>query len=423
MNFDPNELFYSMVGIYTAKKNPNNKITICNEGSSRSSKTWDFIHLLVLIFDHNRNKGLECYVLRNTLVDCRDFTYKEFEKCLSIIGVWQSVKKKESPKPYINLFGNHIYFRGLDEDKEAPPSDILFVNEALEVERKKKLKGWFMRCRKLQVLDWNPKFTQHWAFDMEGSPNTFFTHSTYKNNKHLEQSVIDEIESYCPWHFDDLDLTVKERRPHPTNIKNGTADDYQWGVYGEGIRTAPEGLIFQYVNYIDEWPIDIAPVRGLDFGFTTDPSALVNVGENKTDIFLELLMYEPTETSNEIDLYCQEKAISKHVPCTADSSDKYTGENKGTVEMVKELKTKGWNIYKVSKTKSIMFWINKMKEKRINIINNELVHHAKKEQQNYRLKTVNGIAVNQPADGYDHFWDACRYGYMSLNQGNRNAFW
>lgn len=422
MIFDPNELFYTMVGIYTDNKVSKNKITICNEGGSRSSKTWDFIHFLVMFYDHNRGKGLETYILRNTLVDCRDFTYKEFEKCLTKIGVMSEVKKKESPKPYMNLFGNHIYFRGLDEDKEAPPSDIIFVNEALEVETRRKLKGWFMRCRKLQVLDWNPKFSQHWCFDLEGNPNTFFTYSTYKNNKHLEVSVVNEIESYCPWHLDDLHLPKEKRRSHPFNIKNGTADDYQWGVYGEGKRTAPEGLIFKNVRYIDEWPIDVSPIHAMDFGFTVDPTAFGRVGENKTDIFAELLLYEPTETSAEISEYVKQKRINKRIPCTADSSDKYTGENKGTVEMVKELKLEGWNISKVRKTNSIMFWIGKMKKKRINIVKNELYHYVKKEQENYRLKTINGIAINQPIDKYNHAWDMIRYGYMALNQNN-NSMW
>ena len=129
-----------------------------------------------------------------------------------------------------------------------------------------------MRCRKLMVLDWNPKYTQHWCFKLEGQANVHFTHSTYRNNKHLEQSVINKIESYCPWNFDDLELPEKKRRPHPDNVRLGTEDAYRWSVYGEGIRCAPEGLIFKNVVYDDMWPENIAPVLGLDFGFTVDPS-------------------------------------------------------------------------------------------------------------------------------------------------------
>lgn len=367
-----------------------------------SSKTWDFFHFLVLYCDHNRNKHNEIYILRETLVNCRDFTLKEFKKCLISIGIWDENCFTGSPKPYYNLFGNDVYFRGLDDSAEGYPSDVLFINEALENQNKEKISTLRMRCRKLIVMDWNPKYTQHWCFDLEGQPNTFFTHSTYLNNKHLQKSVIQEIESYNP--------NTKE------NIINGTADDYRWKVYGLGLRAAPEGLIFQNVNYIDKWPVNIAPVHGLDFGFTTDPSALVKVGENKTDIFLELLLYEPTETPAIIHEYCLAKGINYKTPCQADSSDKYTDENKGTVEMVLGLRNIGWlNIKKVAKTKSVMYWLGKMKEKKINIVKNELYHLARKEQENYSMKTVNGIAINQPIDDFNHFWDASRYGYMALS--------
>ena len=380
-----------------------------------SSKTWDFFHFLVFYCDHNRNAHNEIYILRETLVNCRDFTLKEFKNCLTVMNIWNESNYVGSPKPYYNLFGNDVYFRGLDDSSEGYPSDILFINEALENQNKEKIDGLRMRCRKLIVMDWNPKYTQHWCFQLEGQPNTFFTHSTYQNNKHLRKSVIKEIESYEPTHPEDRHLPEKKRRPHPTNIKFGTADDYRWRVYGLGLRTAPEGIIFKYVNYISEWPDDLDPILGLDFGFTVDPSALVNVAETSTDIYLKLLMYEPTENPTLINDYAIAQDIDITIPCIADSSDKYTGENKGTVEMVKGLQNLGWNISKVSKTKSIMYWLNEMKTKRINVIENTLSHYLKTEFENYRLKTVNGIAINQPVDGFDHAISAGRYGYMGLN--------
>jgi len=406
-----------MANFFAENYSHENKVTICNEGSSRSSKTWDAFHFIVAYCDHNRDKKKEIYILRNTLVDCRDFTFKEFEKVLNVIGIWDDSKKKESPKPYYNLFGNHIYFRGLDQEKEAPPSDIIFVNESLEIDTRKKLKGWFMRCRVAQILDWNPKYTDHWCFKMEGQPNTLFTHSTYKDNKHLQVSVIKEIESYCPWNFKDLHLPEKERRPHLENIKNTTADRYQWEVYGEGKRSAPEGLIFPYVKYIDKFP-DIAHIYCQDFGFTVDPSALVKYAEDAANIYVELLLYKPMETSEELSEYYIEIAITNEDIIIADSSDKYTSETKGAIEMVKDMRNHGWTMRKVSKTKSVIFWLLSMKKKKINIVINELSPFARTEQENYRMKEIHGIKINQPIDKFNHFWDATRYGHMSHNQNN-----
>ena len=388
-----------------------------------SSKTFDTFHFIYTFCDHNRGKGNDIYILRNVLKDCREFTYKDFKSCMKdIIGVKEPdiTYMKENQEPTVTLFGNNIYFRGLNDEanQEGYPSDIVFYNEMLEIQVKSKIAGIMMRCRKLTIGDWNPKFTQHWVFDLEKRPNAFFTRTNYRQNKHLQKSVKNEIESYYPWLIEDMHLPEKDRRPNLVNIKNGTADKFRALVYGEGIRAAQEGLIFSNVRYIDEWPIDISPVHGLDFGFTTDPSALTRVGENETDIFIELLLYEPTETSDEINEYVRVKQINKSLPCEADSSDKYTGENKGTVEMVKELKLKGWRIRKVSKTKSVMFWLTKMKKKRITFINNELVDFAKKEAENYKMKMVQGIAINQPEDKFNHMWDSARYAYMSLHSNN-----
>jgi len=399
MNFDPNPLFYEMVKIYLKNNHLPDKIIICNEGSSRSSKTWDFFHFLVMYCRNNIGENNEIYILRETLADCKDYTFKEFKKCLNVIGIWDDECYKQPQKPNYNLFGNQIMFRGLDDSSEGYPSDILFINEALENQNKEKVDGLDMRCRKLMVMDWNPKYTQHWCFDLEGQPNVHFTHSTYKNNKHLEQSVINKIESY---------------EPTPENINAGTADEYRWKVYGLGIRSAPEGIIFPYVTYIDSFP-DIGYSYGMDFGFTTDPTSLVKYAENSNNIWIELLLYEPTENAELIHNYALTKGINIKIPTTADSSDKYTGENKGTVEMVRDLRRKGWAISKVNKTKSIMYWLTSMKTKKIHIVKNNLYSFAKKEQENYRMKLINGIAINQPIDKFNHMWDSARYAHIANN--------
>ena len=108
------------------------------------------------------------------------------------------------------------------------------------------------------------------------------------------------------------------------------------------------------------------------------------------------------------------------MPITADSSDKHTSEKHGTIEMVRSLKNLGWQIKKVSKTKSVMFWVNSMKKKKINIVDNDLYIYAKKEVENYRMKMINGIAINQPVDDFNHFWDASRYAHMAEHSNSSN---
>ncbi len=411
MNFDPNILFYEMVRIYKDNSNKEDKVTICNEGSTRSSKTWDFFHFLVMYCENNKNKELEIYILRETLADCKDYTFKEFQKCLKIIGIWDDNNYKNPQKPYYNLYGNNVFFRGLDDSSEGYPSDIYFVNEALENQKKEKIEGIDMRCRRLAVMDWNPKYTDHWCFDLEGQSNVHFTHSNYKNNKHLEQAIINKIESYCPWNLEDLELKEKDRRPNYDNIEKGTSDKYRWLVYGEGIRSAPEGLIFQNVEWIDEFP-DIDYWYGLDFGFTNDPTSLVRFTMRGKNIYLEPLLYQPIDNPLLLHEILVSLGIEKYKPIVADSSDRYASD-RGAVEMVKDLKAYNWSISKVSKRKTLVHWINKMKEYKINIVKNELYRDIKKEQENYKWREVSGKQVNIPVDAFNHFWDASRYALIN----------
>jgi len=188
-----------------------------------------------------------------------------------------------------------------------------------------------------------------------------------------------------------------------------------WRVYGLGLRMSPLGLIFKNIDWIDSFPEGIHFDYGIDFGFTTDPTAITKNAETDTDIWIEPLSYEPMETPEIIFEYMKSKGIDYKKPITADSSDKYTGENKGTVEMVKGLKGKGVNIAKVDKTKSVMFWLMSMKQKRIHIVRNEFYSQMKKEQENYKMREINGIAINQPIDSYNHFWDSARYRHMAFN--------
>ena len=177
-----------------------------------------------------------------------------------------------------------------------------------------------------------------------------------------------------------------------------------------------KGVIFPYVEWIETFPEDKAAIYPNDFGFTTDPNVLGKYAEDEFNIWIEPLSYEPIETPKELALLLESLGIEKEAIIPCDSADKYTGENKGTVEMVKGLKKEGFiNAYKISKTKSVMFWLNSMKTKKIHIVKNHLYKQALKEQQNYRMKEINGIAINQPIDKWNHIWDQARYGHIAHN--------
>ena len=381
MIFDPNILFFKMHQYYEVHKNDSEKVIFCNEGSSRSSKTWDFIHFVVWYCDHHRGQNKDIYFLRDTLINCRDFTLKEVQKCFSAIGI--PFNPTFYPKPYLNLWGNNIYFRGLDDEKnmEGFPSDISFVNEALDVNLEQII-GILMRCVDVFAMDWNPKVSDHWAFNFEKRPNCLFTHSTFKDNKHLPISVIREIESYDP--------------SNPENINNGTADDYRWKVYGLGERCAPSGLIFPNVTWIDEFPQSVERIfYGLDFGYTQDPSALVKIGVNFRNIYLQNMLYLPVDNAITLANDYLIHVLPKDVICWCDSS---------APGMIGDLRALGFLTVGIEKFPGCVTYRNDVvKRYKIHIVRDP---NFRKEQENYRYRVIQGITLNEPIDKYNHLWDA-----------------
>jgi len=377
------------------------------EGGSRSRKTWSVIEFLIW---YSQQKSGVINILKETFSSFRTTLNNDFKKQFQEYGLNTPFDYAQEIRTF-NLLRSKVNQIGADKISKqlGATSSVFWINEGLEITQEY-FDQFEQRCQEFFIIDYNPYYTQHWIFEkVITREDVYFVQSTLFDNPYVPANEKRKILSYEPTHPDDRKLPKEKRRPHPKNIKNGTADDFMWEVYGLGIRAAQKGIIFQSVTWIDEFP-DVGHWYGLDFGFTNDPSALVKVAIQGKNLYLELLIYEPTETSLTLDMLMKDKEVEKWKPITADSSDKYTGENKGTVEMVRDLKKKGWKISKVRKTKSIVYWIGRMKEYKIHVVKNK---HATIEQESYKWKEVNGIRINQPIDKFDHFWSAARYGFMS----------
>ena len=394
MIFQPNALFFKMAEL--VKDRPKeDKLIIINEGGSRSSKTWDAIALLVWLCDHNRHLKLDIYLFRDTLVNCKEYLLKDFEACLSVMGIYrESNMRDKNGKPNYTLFGQTLKFRGLDDQKveikESTGSDILFFNEVLSGCDKERVESYIMRCRMLVLADFNPKYTDHWLFNYEKRSNCTFIRSTYKNNRHLEPSIIKGIEEY---------------EPTPENIANGTADLFRWKVYGLGERANREGLVFPNVTWIDSFPDDIEEIGfGMDFGIAHN-TALVKVGvrrkPEKSDLYIEKLFYAPTENSTIIGQMInslKEKHKIEFIWCDNNQPG-----------WVSDLRN-NFNISALLTKKfpgSRKYWIDTMNRFNIHIVKDV---DMRKEQENFCYRVVDGITLSETIDKYDDGLSAAGYG-------------
>jgi len=405
------------------------------EGSSRSGKTWSGVDIIIwLCLFVEKNCTINIY--RETYNEFKTTLYDDFKRRLDDYGLPNPFHRAKEVKSF-KINGSTIYFLG--DGKHGGGCDYAFFNEMMFI-RQEVFDQVELRCRKFWWADYNPSVTDHWFFDkVLCRPDVAFLRTTYLNNKHISSGEKNKILSWEPWKpgsyivkdavilcYNAISKKVEpisktnQPPPHPTNITNGTADEFNWKVYGLGLRGAMKGVIFPYVEWIEMFPEDKAPIYPIDFGFTTDPNVLGKYAEDEYNIWYEPLTYEPIETPGELAAVLEANGIDKQAIIPCDSADKYTGENKGTVEMVRGLKIEGFeNAYKISKTKSVMFWLNSMKTKKIHIVKNHLYQQALKEQQNYRMREINGIAINQPIDNFNHIWDDMRYGHIAYNSQSK----
>lgn len=377
---------------------PDNKVIIGYEGSSRSSKTHSILQYLLLYSQHNASKEKTIRIFRDDRVNCMGSVYEDFTERLKAAGQYdERFLRKSAPTTY-HHFGNRFIFMGLDDAAKlhGPKQSIAYFNEALDID-----KGAFQqvnqRTTELTILDWNPKTTIHWVYDLEKRDNSIFLHATYRDNAFIPKANYDDIMAYCPWNMQDLHLPKKDRRPHTVNIENGTADEYMWEVYGMGIRASHSGLVYPDVTWIDEFPSDVEDIGyGIDFGHTNHPTAIVKGGRNGNNLYFELKFYIPEDDINT--LYTVLSGILNGSMIVADSAEP---------GLISDLRHKGIKILAANKFNgSVLYGIDLIKSYKIHIVRNL---SARKEQENYVWRTIGGIPLNEPVKAFDDFWDACRY--------------
>ena len=389
----------------------------CLEGSGGSGKTYDVLQFIIYYCEIHANKNKDILVTRESYAECKKTVLKDFIKILKSYGLYDQKCHRESHPQQYTYKGNTISFSGLDDSSaHGDRRDFIYFNELLLSDDDKAYKQLQGRCAELFIADWNPLYTIHWAYDqLLDRPDVKLFKSTFRTNPYLPLGERNEKLGY---------------EPTPENIKNGTADEFMWRVYGLGERAAREGVIFKYVNYIPEFPENVDYWYGLDFGYTSDQTSLakIYIDHDKKELYAECLMYECTENPMLINDYFNSIEIEKFVPITADSSDKYISQAKGAVEFVKDLKAFGWNISKVSKSKDRYYWIGIAKQYKMFIVASPqrpvLAQATKREFENFMWRTINGIQVNQPVDKFDHFITAMLYGMMGNKQTQRrNRAW
>lgn len=277
--------------------------------------------------------------------------------------------------------GSKIEFFSLDMPHKVrgPRRDRLFINEANNIP-KETFDQLEVRTRDEIWLDWNPTNEFWWYTDIMPTMDVDFLVLTYKDNEGLPQSIVESIES-----------------------RKGNKN--WWRVYGEGQLGEVEGMIFTNWRIIDEIPHEARlERRGLDFGYTVDPSALIDIYVYNGGFIFDERLYQKGMSNKQIADFTKNLDQAQTL-VIADSSEP---------KSIDEISSYGVNVLPAQKGPgSVNQGIQYVQDQQISVTKNSV--NLIREKRNYMWKTdKDGKIMNVPEDMWNHGMDAVRYGMESL---------
>ncbi len=349
------------------------------QGSARSGKTYNVMIWLILYA--LRVPHIKISVVRATLPALKGSVLEDFNTIMHQLGVYNDRHFNKTDLVYWFRSCSTIeFFSASDEQRlRGRKRDILFVNEANELSaiQFQQLK---MRTSRLTIIDYNPSFSEeHWiAKDFNRDPRTYHFVSTYRDNPFLEQTIIDEIES----------LQQKNKS--------------LWQIFGEGKMAQIEGLVFTNVETIDTLPDHIKRTFiGIDFGFTNDPTAIVEVAFDRQALYISEVCYRTQMLQQDIIRVLKQHPRTKVISESADP------------RLIEEIYRAGIDIHAVKKYPgSIEAGVAWMLQHPIRVTAHST--NVLKELHNYVYsQDKEGKLLNTPVDAYNHAIDATRYVCMT----------
>ena len=350
------------------------------QGGTSAGKTFGI--LPILIDKAARHSGLEISVVAETIPHLRRGALKDFLKIMRWTNRYVDANFNKSLLRYEFANGSVIEFFSADDASKLRGArrDVLYINECNNVTFES-YNELAIRTKKEVYLDFNPA-NEFWVHtELKDEQDSDFIILTYLDNEALDQSIIDQIEKN------------KEKAKTSEYWRNW------WNVYGLGLVGSLEGVVFNNWKIVDTIPNEARLIGiGLDFGYSVDPTAIVEVYQYNGQRIVNEKVYRTGMLNSDI-----AKELPKHVVVYADSAEP---------KSIEEIRRQGITIKGVTKGKdSINYGIDVMQRQDYLVTANST--NLIKELRGYLWDTdKTGVRLNKPAGGNDHIIDALRYHEM-----------
>ena len=276
-------------------------------GGAGSGKSYSISQKILLRCLNEKIKVLVCRRYGTTI---RNTCFSLFKEIINKWKLTPYIKIRETDFNISFPNGSEIIFMGLDEEtKLLSLNDIgtIFIEEAFEVP-KNIVEQLNLRMRGRNphqqiIMAWNPISQNHWLYDfsvVNPPENSFFIHSTYKDNPFLSSEYIASLEE------------LRTRNPQKARIYC----DGEWGV-------DTEGLVF--TNWREEdfvLPSGLELRVGSDLGYRDATTLLISYydRENKR-IYVSDELYETGKQLDELASLFEQKNIGRHTKIYMDSAE------------------------------------------------------------------------------------------------------
>jgi len=354
------------------------------QGGTSASKT---ISILQILIDECQRDMAPCLtsVTSETIPHLKRGAMRDFKNIMLEHNYWDSTRWNATDSIYTFETGSQMEFFSLDMPHKVrgPRRKRLFINEANNIpyETFDQLE---VRTEDEIWLDWNPVIPFWWH---EGSSD----HIAVMNREDAEGCI----------------LTFRDNEGLPESIRNSIearrSNKNWWKVYGEGQLGEVEGKIYTNWEIIDAVPEEARLVRyGLDFGYSSDPAAIVSVYKWNGGIVIDELLYKAGMKNGDLAnflLPLPEEVI------IADSSEP---------KSIDEIAVYGLSIIPATKGPgSISHGIQSVQARKVWVTKRST--NVLKEYRSYLWQTdKDGRVLTKPVEYMDHAMDAIRYAVSDL---------